>query len=153
MRSSSSSFITLALSLSLAGCITVEGGAPGGGGDGGDGDPGTPGLPQTFSFKNDVEPMFTRRGCDACHSGKEIGKDLGGLDLDGKNVYQEVTREVSDHYRVLRVDGRAPEASLMLTLPLAENPPDSHPNATFLTTDDPDYLLLLAWIEEGALDN
>lgn len=42
-----------------------------------------------------------------------------------------------------------PETSLLLTKPLYEDPPN-HPNATFLDVNDPDYLIFLAWITQGA---
>ena len=47
----------------------------------------------------------------------------------------------------------APETSLVLTMPSAEDPPDAHPNVTFTGPRDPDYLKLLVWIREGALQN
>ncbi|MEZ4401874.1 MAG: hypothetical protein R3B06_17730 [Kofleriaceae bacterium] len=47
------------------------------------------------------------------------------------------------------VDTLAPMMSLLLTKPLYEDPPN-HPNATFLDTSDPDYLVLLQWITQGA---
>jgi hypothetical protein len=39
--------------------------------------------------------------------------------------------------------------SLLLTKPLYEDPPN-HPNATFLTTLDPDYVVIMEWISQGA---
>lgn len=45
-----------------------------------------------------------------------------------------------------------PETSLVLTMPSRETPPDAHPNVTFTGPLDPDYLLLLVWIREGAKD-
>ena len=39
--------------------------------------------------------------------------------------------------------------SLLLTKPLYEDPPN-HPNATFLTTLDPDYIVIMEWIQQGA---
>lgn len=42
-----------------------------------------------------------------------------------------------------------PETSMLLTKPLYEDPPN-HPNATFLDVNDPDYLVFLAWITQGA---
>jgi len=46
-----------------------------------------------------------------------------------------------------------PEKSLLLTMPSAESPPDSHPNVTFTGPQDPDYLKILVWVREGAKDN
>ena len=38
-------------------------------------------------------------------------------------------------------------------MPSFEPEPDAHPNATFTSNADPDYLILLAWIKEGAMQN
>lgn len=38
-------------------------------------------------------------------------------------------------------------------MPSAEDPPDGHPNITFASPLDPDYLTILVWIREGAKDN
>ena len=45
---------------------------------------------------------------------------------------------------------RAPETSLVLTMPSAESPSDGHPNVTFTGPQDPDYIKILAWLREGA---
>jgi hypothetical protein len=42
---------------------------------------------------------------------------------------------------------------MVLTMPSRETPPDPHPNVTFTGPLDPDYLLLLVWIREGAKEN
>jgi hypothetical protein len=107
-------------------------------------------LPSNVSFATQIMPIFDARGCVACHSGNGPGKDLGGLQLDGgtPKVYSELTVESP-----LRVQRAAPEKSLVLTMPSAENPPDSHPNITFTGPEDADYLKLLVWIREGAKNN
>ncbi len=112
-------------------------------------------LPMNVSLSQDVMPLFERRGCTACHSGGGIGKDLGNLTLDGSAnlVYRELTEEISPNHQVTRVNLEDPEASLLLTLPSPESPPDPHPNVTFASPLDPDYLILQVWIEEGALKN
>jgi hypothetical protein len=117
--------------------VTVTDGAP-------------PSLPTNVSFSNDVIPIFTNRGCVACHSGNGPGKDLGGLQLDGgvPKVYSELTVE-----NPLRVQVATPEKSLVLTMPSPENPPDAHPNVTFTGSSDPDYEKILVWIREGAKMN
>lgn len=117
--------------------VTVTDGAP-------------PALPTNVSFANQVVPIFTSRGCVACHSGNGPGKDLGGLQLDGgvPKVYSELTVE-----NPLRVQVATPEKSLVLTMPSAENPPDAHPNVTFTGPNDPDYETILVWIREGAKNN
>ena len=43
--------------------------------------------------------------------------------------------------------------SQLLTYPSREDPPDRHPNVTFTSPLDPDYLKILVWIREGAKDN
>lgn len=113
---------------------------------------GNPVLPTDVSFANQVVPIFTKRGCIACHSGNSIGADLGDLALNGgdNKVHKELTEEVSPTYQTRRVDLEVPANSLVLKMPSAENPPDAHPNVTFSSPQDPDYLLLLAWITEGA---
>jgi hypothetical protein len=112
-------------------------------------------LPSNISFENDVAMIFETRGCVNCHDGGGPGKDLGGLHLNGsaEKMYKEVVEEVSPSYAVLRIDRNTPEASLLLTMPSFEDPPDSHPFATFTGAGDPDYQIIKIWIEEGALDN
>ncbi len=90
-----------------------------------------------------------------CHDGNGIGKDLGGLHLNGadEKMYKELAEEVSENHGTLRVDRNNPAQSLMLTMPGREDPPDVHPNVTFASADDPDYQMILAWITEGALKN
>lgn len=112
-------------------------------------------VPTNVSFSNDVVPIFTSRGCVACHSGASIGADLGGLALNGgdNKVYSELVSEVSPNHATTRVDLANPVNSLVLRMPSFESPPDAHPNVTFASSADPDYLLLLGWITEGAQQN
>jgi len=100
-------------------------------------------------------PIFTMRGCENCHSGNSVGADLGDLTLNGSAnlIHKELTVEISPTHAKTRVDLAMPEASLVLTMPSLEAPPDAHPNVTFQSPSDPDYLILLAWITEGALEN
>jgi hypothetical protein len=109
-----------------------------------------PALPTNVSFQQTVFPIFSARGCVACHSGGGPGKDLGGLMLDGSAnlAFKELTQE-----NPLRAKTLDPEKSLLLTMPSAETPPDSHPNATFKGPQDPDYLKILVWLREGAKYN
>jgi len=108
-------------------------------------------LPTNVLFATQIVPIFSSRGCQACHSGGGIGKDLGGLTLDGSAnlIYKELVLERPD----TRVRVAAPETSLVLTMPSRESPPDAHPNVTFTSAHDPDYLKLLVWIREGAKQN
>jgi hypothetical protein len=112
-------------------------------------------LPVNVSFANDVVPIFSKRGCEVCHSGNSIGADLGQLALNGgaNKIYRELAEELSPTHGVTRVNLETPNESLVLTMPSLENPPDAHPNVTFTGTADPDYLTLLGWITEGALEN
>jgi hypothetical protein len=113
-------------------------------------------LPENVSFSNDVVPIFQFRGCQNCHSGSGPGRDLGGLTLDGSGnlIHRELTEELAfTSTTAERVDLLEPEASLILTMPSAEDPADPHPNITFTGPLDPDYLTILVWIREGALQN
>jgi len=111
-------------------------------------------LPANISFSQDIMPIFSTRGCDNCHSGGGIGNKIGNLFLDGgaKKTYTEVVADISPTYGVPRVDLAAPENSLMLTVPGPTIVGD-HPATIFASTSDPDYLKLLVWIQEGALEN
>lgn len=112
-------------------------------------------IPTGVSFANDVVPIFDARGCSICHSGNGIGRDLGNLTLDGSSnlIYKELTEEISPNFQTTRVDTENPAMSLLLTMPSAEDPPDEHPNITFTSAQDPDYLTILGWITDGAMDN
>lgn len=109
-----------------------------------------PALPTNISFANQVIPIFSARGCVACHSGSGPGKDLGGLQLDGgvMKVYKELVTEDPT-----RANPAMPEKSLVLTMPSHEVPSDSHPNVTFTGPQDPDYIKILVWLREGAKNN
>jgi hypothetical protein len=106
-----------------------------------------PSLPTNVSFSQQVFPIFSARGCVACHSGNGPGKDLGGLTLDGgaNHVHKELTVE-----NPLRAKTVMAETSLVLTMPSAESPSDGHPNVTFTGPSDPDYIKILVWLREGA---
>lgn len=107
-----------------------------------------PTLPSNVSYSQQVFPIFSARGCVACHSGSGPGKDLGGLFLDGgaNLAYRELME------RPTRVVLASPETSSLLTKPLREEPPN-HQTATFQNANDPDYLKILVWIREGAKQN
>ena len=117
--------------------------------------PGDPVLPKNVSFTGGVIPIFTKRGCSVCHSGNSPGADLGNLSLNtgANSIYKELTMEVSQNFKTTRVNLMTPESSLIVTMPSFESPADPHPNVTFASTADPDYLTLLAWIKEGAKQN
>jgi hypothetical protein len=110
-----------------------------------------PPPPKNVSFAQQIVPIFTNRGCTACHSGNKIGANLGDLSLDGgaNHVYNQLV----DPAHPLRVVLSAPATSKVLTMPSYENPPDAHPNVTFQGPQDPDYQKILVWITEGAKNN
>jgi mono/diheme cytochrome c family protein len=110
-----------------------------------------PALPTNVSFAQTVVPIFSARGCVACHSGNGAGKDIGGLQLNGGNekIYSELVTERLN----TRVIAATPATSLVLTMPSRETPPDNHPNITFASAQDPDYVKILVWITEGAKNN
>lgn len=113
-------------------------------------------LPTDVSFSQEVVPIFDRRGCQSCHSGSGPGRDLGDLTLDGSGnlIYRELVEEsAATSATAKRIDPESPEDSLVLTMPSAEDPADPHPNITFSGPLDPDYLTILVWIREGALEN
>ena len=120
-----------------------------------DATPPPPTPPANVEFGADVLPMFERRGCVPCHTGNEDGKDLGGLQLDGseRKIHDELTKELSPNFAIIRVNPAQPESSVLLRLPSAEDPPDAHPVSLFASPADPDYLLLLGWVSQGAPRN
>jgi hypothetical protein len=113
---------------------------------------GGPILPVNVSFSTDVVPIFSARGCANCHT---TGNAPGDLQLSGgeNTIYQELVQEISPKFNVVRVNLGMPAQSLILTMPSLDVEPDSHPNATFISQNDPDYLKIRVWIEEGALQN
>jgi len=112
---------------------------------------GAPVLPSNVSFAAQIVPIFSARGCVACHSGNGPGKDQGGLTLAGSSNLMH--RELVEERPGVRVNLARPENSLVLTMPSAEDPPDAHPTIVFTGPRDPDYLKLLVWIREGAKQN
>ena len=113
-------------------------------------------IPTNISFRDDIVPIFDDRGCTLCHTGGGVGKDLGGLFLDGGSVnriYKEVTEEISDKFQTPRIDIQTPLMSLMTKLPSADAEPGTHPNVTFASPQDIDFRKIQAWISAGALDN
>lgn len=104
--------------------------------------------PANVSFRTSVMPIFTNRGCVGCHADAGGGRIVGDLKLDGgpNPTYDELKKKAG---RILLEN---PPASTLLTKPLYESPPN-HQNGTFATVQDPDYVYMLVWIEEGAKNN
>jgi hypothetical protein len=104
--------------------------------------------PGARTFTADIHPRLQRAsagglGCANCHTAGGVAAILP-FDGTAANV----------HAAMLAIPGvinppATAATSLFLTKPLYEDPPN-HPNATFLTALDPDYVLFLEWINQGA---
>lgn len=107
-----------------------------------------PPPPAQRTFTGDIHMRLQRAslgglGCANCHTANGVAALLQ-FDLPVAEAHAAI---------IARPGVIAPPAtaaqSLLLTKPLYEDPPN-HPNATFLTALDPDYLVILEWIEQGA---
>ncbi len=103
--------------------------------------------PHAWSFRNDVQSIFARQGCNmgSCH-GALAGKggfklSLRGYDSDAD--YHAITREV----RGRRVEIADPGKSLILAKPTGALP---HKGGIKLSTDSRDYNIVANWIAGGA---
>jgi hypothetical protein len=121
---------------------TVGGGGTGAGGGG---------PPANPRFVADIFPRLQTaanggRGCANCHT-------VGGI--GSVAVFNALAADVlaSMKAKTGLLDLAAPANSLLLTKPLYEAPPavQNHPNATFVDATDPDYKLILLWLQQGAL--
>lgn len=104
-------------------------------------------APGSRSFTADVYPRLQTAangglGCANCHTTGGVAAVLP-YDLPAMMTYDAIMA------RTGVVDTTTPAMSKLLTKPLYEEPPD-HPNATFLDMTDPDYLIILDWITQGA---
>lgn len=122
---------------------------------------------QPVSFANEVhaglydETQNGGWGCRACHyDGVDANTAPGGFYISGDPaaVYDELVNETptdngqtGEPYRINK-DPQYPERSLVLTSPLAGNP-EPHPVKIFYNNQDPRYLLLYRWIQEGYQNN
>ena len=100
-----------------------------------------------MSFRNDIEPVLMRAGCNtgACH-GAASGKNGFGLTLFGFDAsvdYVNLTREVLGR----RLNVAAPHESLMLQKPTGQV---DHEGGTRFDKESPLYAMLHRWIAEGA---
>jgi hypothetical protein len=120
---------------------------------GGRGGPGAPtgGTPLNPRFAMDVFPRLQTaanggRGCANCHT-------VGGLGAIA--VFNALPADVLASLKAKPglIDLASPADSLLLTKPLYEPPPalQNHPNATYVDANDPDYKVILLWIQQGAL--
>ncbi|MCP4573452.1 MAG: hypothetical protein GY838_13935 [bacterium] len=101
------------------------------------------------SFAANVAPVFTTKGCDnlSCHGGGLRGSfELSPF--DDKDIafdFEQVERQINP---------RNPAGSSILTKPLAPAGGGAAHTAPsdvygFMTTADPDYQAILAWIQAG----
>ena len=103
--------------------------------------------PFTWSFRNHVEPVLTKAGCNsgACH-GALAGKRGFKLSLRGYDPpadYLFMTRQARGRRVVLSDPGR----SLILTKPTAAVP---HKGGIRFAVDSPEYKIISQWIASGA---
>lgn len=99
------------------------------------------------TFTTDVYPRLQTAangglGCANCHTAGGAGAVLQ-YDLPVQMAYDAIMA------RPNVVVTATPADSLLLTKPLYDDPPN-HPNATFLDMNDPDYIVFLQWIMQGA---
>jgi hypothetical protein len=105
---------------------------------------------QAPQFAADIYPRLQTaanggRGCANCHT-------AGGLGAVA--VFNALPADVLAALKAKSglLDTAKPAQSLLLTKPLYEQQPavQNHPNATFVDGSDPDYKLILLWIQQGA---
>lgn len=108
-----------------------------------------------IDFESAVFPIFRRNGCVACHfvngPGAVSPANAPGqypmiLDGDASAVYQSILGPSGDG---ARVNFDSPASSLLIQMPLLEDPPN-HPNASFESVQVADAALLINWISQGA---
>jgi hypothetical protein len=114
---------------------------------GGDDDMTPPAGARTFT--TDVYPRLQKAangglGCANCHTNGGVAGAVLQFDLPVTEAFAAIGMRPG----VVNPAATAAQ-SLLLTKPLYEDPPN-HPNATFLTTLDPDYIVILEWIQQGA---
>ena len=105
-------------------------------------------LNQQVSFELDVLPILTAHGCNrgACH-GKQRGQNgfqLSLLAFDPDFDFAALTQDA----RGRRLFPAAPRQSLLLQKPVATLP---HGGGKLFEIDSESYLMLLAWINQGAI--
>jgi hypothetical protein len=132
------------------GATLVRAGGTGGGGGTAGGAGGGGGGTLNPRFATDVFPRLQTaanggRGCANCHA-------VGGQGAVA--VFNALPTDVLAALKAKPglLDLATPANSLLLTKPLYEAPPapQNHPNATFVDATDPDYKLILLWIQQGA---
>ncbi|MBA4187796.1 MAG: hypothetical protein C0467_07230 [Planctomycetaceae bacterium] len=101
----------------------------------------------TPDFVRDINPVLSRLGCNqgTCH-GAQAGKNGFKLSLRGYDPLFDI-RALTDDLAGRRVNVAAPDDSLMLLKTTGATP---HVGGGLITTDDPYYRLLRAWVAGGA---
>ena len=103
--------------------------------------------PSRLSFRNDVQPILTKRGCNsgACH-GAAAGKGGFKLSLRGYDTprdYLAITRDA----RGRRIELADPGRSLLLAKPSGAI---RHKGGLRFEVDSNDYHMIATWIAQGA---
>ncbi len=100
-----------------------------------------------LKFELDIQPILTARGCNAgpCH-GKARGQNGFALSLLGFDADMDYAALVKEA-RGRRVFPAAPDQSLLLLKASGMLP---HGGGIKITTDSPEYALLMEWIRQGA---
>jgi hypothetical protein len=112
-----------------------------------------PPAPGGVDFDTQIYPLFFPvaqggYGCQGCH-GARPGPPAAGMDLGGGPAAAYAALDPARYPR--RVNLQDPASSLLLVRPLYEAAgPQDHPVFAFVSTEDPAYRLVLAWIREGA---
>lgn len=122
--------------------------------------------PVPVSFYNEVRPILYQNnanggaGCDGCHvNGVNAGNAPGGAYFggDGNALWQVLTQQpptdngqTGEAYRINRNGETA--RSLLLLNPLVGSP-EPHPAKLFNGANDPRYLTIYRWIEEGYIND
>lgn len=110
----------------------------------------SPSPARTVSFRNDVQPVLARAGCNlgVCHGNKN-GKGGFKLTLRGQDPAQDYVTLTRDLFG-RRVDLAEPERSLLL---LKATGQVSHEGGLRFTPESDEYHTVVEWIRQGASDD
>jgi hypothetical protein len=107
-----------------------------------------------WSFRDDVLPILTRRGCNTggCHgkAGGQGGLALSFLGYDPEADRRAIAVETSPRGGGRRIDSDDPETSLLLQKAAGQIP---HRGGIRLAATDPGFDVVRDWIEVGAPEN
>ncbi|WP_417376134.1 DUF1549 domain-containing protein [Gimesia maris] len=104
-------------------------------------------IPHEWSFRNDVQPILTKAGCNSgpCH-GALAGKGGFRLSLKAYDVLGDYYT-IAKQSRGRRIELSDPARSLFLIKPTGAVP---HKGGVRFETDSPEYRILSEWIAQGA---